>query len=118
MSQSTSTLSFFFWKLEPKFSFGFIFALLLISSVFGAIWKMFPALYLEHQIFAFFHHFLAVLTLVFMFLASWASPGRVVASPQTDPAKSDEPVLAPTSLDSTLCTVTIGITAQPNPLFD
>ena len=77
MTQSNSSLSFFIWKLEPKCSFGFLIAIILISIVFGSIWRMFPNFYPEHIIFAVFHHLLAFLALLFMFITSWASPGRI-----------------------------------------
>ena len=80
MTCSNNSWSFFVWKLEPKFSWGFFTATILIVTVLGSIWKMFPGFYSDNIAFAIIHHSLALITLILMFISSWASPGRVQLS--------------------------------------
>ena len=77
MNKSSNSNNLFIWNFEPKFSFGVLIAFIIISGIFVGLWQMFSQIYIEHKIFAFIHHLLGFLTFSFMFIASWASPGRL-----------------------------------------
>lgn len=113
MTKSNNSTRFLLWEIEPNFSFGFFIATAIISTIFWAIWRLFPTFYPEHSIFMIIHHFLAIFTLICMFIATLASPGRPSKSPIKELQRMDEIIEEIENTQSNECIVEIGIMFLP-----